>query len=118
MDRKTQKHILNALRKGTTTWPGRSKCLKAASKKVFSRVGKNGKEILKTYWQCAKCCEWFRNESDMEVDHKVEVGGFRGDWNTIVTRMYDENNLQALCIECHSKKTNTFNASLRYQRKT
>ena len=117
MNKKTERHILNALRVSTITWEGRANCLKAASKKVFSRTSKSGSEIYKTYWQCATCKEWFRNIGDMEVDHKVEVGGFRGSWDKLIEIMFDETNLQALCISCHSKKTNTYNATLRFQRK-
>jgi 5-methylcytosine-specific restriction endonuclease McrA len=110
--------ILNILRQGTITWKGRSNSLKNSRKQVHEgKFTKDGKEIFKFYWQCASCAKWHRDESDMEVDHIIEIGGFKGDWNSIIDRMYDENNLQVLCRVCHLKKTTTGNATRLYERK-
>lgn len=119
MDRVTQKHILNVLRRGTLTWPGRSEAMRRASKKVFEgRRNKMGEKILKTFWKCAHCKEWFRNSVDVEVDHIVEVGPFCGDLNIYASRMYcSQGNLQVLCYECHLVKTQNFNCVLMFERK-
>lgn len=111
-------HILNTLRQGTITGKGRTNCLRAARKQVDEgKVTKQGNRIFKFYWQCASCLKWHRDESEMEVDHIVEIGGFKGDWNEIVSRMFDEQNLQVLCRVCHLKKTTSYNASKLYKRK-
>ena len=119
MDKKTLKFILNVLRQGTITWNGRSECLKRARKKVLERVNTRGKEIYKFYWTCAKCKKEFRDESSMEVDHIEEVGPYAGDLHKYAERLYCPiENLQALCISCHARKTAGFNARLRYTRKS
>lgn len=113
--------ILNALRKSTIAWGGRKACLDRARKKFFDRRHKKtGKKIFKYHWRCEKCREWYRDEKSMEVDHVVEIGGFRGDWNVIIARMFnrDPKALQCLCVVCHKKKTSCFNASRLYSRKS
>lgn len=115
LDKATIKHVLNALRQGTLTWSGRETCFKSHRKQVLEGHTKSGKEILKYYWQCVKCTQWFRDKTALEADHVIEIGGFKGDWNEIINRMYDEDNLQPLCVSCHNKKT-TANASLRFKR--
>jgi hypothetical protein len=56
----------------------------------------------------------------MQVDHVVEISSFCGDWNVFLPRMFPqlESALQVLCILCHMKKTNAFNAAhLKWKRK-
>lgn len=109
MKKETLDHILNILREGTVTWGGRSECLRRARKRVEEGLFKNGKKKIKYYWQCAKCKAWYRDESSLEVDHIVEIGKRPESVDDIVPyikRMYcDIENLQALCIVCHKKKT-------------
>lgn len=107
-------YVLNILRQGTITWSGRSRCLQNARKKVWDGTYfKNGKKKFKFQWHCPHCQEWFLNQEDMEVDHKVEIGPFTGDWNEYIAKMYCDpiKDLQALCIKCHSLKTARYNAS-------
>ena len=49
----------------------------------------------------------------MEVDHIVEIGSFKGDWNEFLFRHFppDRAKLQVLCITCHMKKTKAFNSA-------
>lgn len=122
MTKKTQQHIMNVLRRGTLTWHCRSEILKKNSKKVWEgrrvKSGKNrGAKILKTFYKCEKCLNWFRDIGNIEVDHIIEVGPFKGDIHDYALRMYSEGNLQCLCTNCHLLKTNFFNASLRFERK-
>lgn len=119
MDRETEKHILNVLRRGTTTWKGRSECLRRARKSVWDgEFLKNGRKKFKFHWQCAKCLKWFKESSDLEVDHIVEVGPYQGDLHKYAERMYcSVDNLQALCSECHLKKTTSWAANNLYKRK-
>lgn len=120
MDKLTLEHILNVLRRGTVTWSGRALCLKRARKRVWDgEVTAKGKRVFKLYWKCAKCEKWFRDEKELEVDHIIEVGSFNGDWNEYIERLYCEiENLQALCIICHSKKTSGYNAAMKFKRKS
>ncbi len=115
MDAATLKYVLNLLREGTIRWEGRRACLDKARVRIREGDYKNGKAKWKWYWRCASCKELFRNESDMEVDHIVEVGSFCGDLGVYAKKMYDATNLQALCVPCHQKKT-AFNARIRLQR--
>lgn len=115
------KFIINALRQASIKWPGRAEALDRARKKVWEgkRNKKTGKKILKFYWQCSHCEKWYRNETDVEVDHIVEVGPFCGDWNKFLARLFTtQDNLQVLCVVCHMKKTNAYNAAhLKWKRK-
>lgn len=119
MDKETQDYIINVLRRGTVTWPGRTECLNRGRRKKV--VGKylNGKE--KFLWEraCDGCGEWhLLKDSDLEVDHIDEVGPFKGDWGAFIKRMYcGPENLQALCFTCHARKTSRFNSTLRFTRK-
>lgn len=119
-------YLFNALRQATVKWSGRAECLKLARKKTFVRYAKkSGKPVFKYKWQCAVCERWSGNEADMEVDHKVEiggVGGFTGDWNETISKIFPRpvsEHLQALCIVCHNRKTNNYmNAGKQWERKS
>lgn len=117
MDRSTEKYILNILREGTIRWSGRTNALRKARKRFRDGRYKNGETKWKWYWRCATCLKWWRDESDVEVDHIEEVGSYEGDLHEYAERMYcDESNLQVLCKRCHRRKTKG-NATLRFKRK-
>lgn len=119
MDKATQKLVLNALREASIKWPGRADCLKLARELRKIGVFKNGKPKYKYFWQCAKCLEWFRNQNDMEVDHIVEIGTFSGCMNDYISKLFcPQENLQALCVVCHARKSSTANATRIHSRKT
>lgn len=106
------KFVMNAIRRESVKWSGRRECLDLARKRVRVGTTKDGNPKFKYHWQCAKCEKWFRNESDLEVDHITEIGAFCGDWNNTLLRMLPSvDDLQALCTICHMKKTNAFNAA-------
>lgn len=111
--------IKNLLRQGSVKWQGRAECLRRARKRVMVRRSKTGQPIYKYHWQCASCRRWTKNEKLMEVDHIIEIGSFNGDWNLYVPRVFcGQDNLQALCVVCHLKKTKKFNsARTRWKRK-
>jgi len=113
MNKHTEKYIMNILRQGTITWSGRLECLNRGRYKAFV----NGKKLWAR--DCDGCKTMhLQKDKDLEVDHIVEIGGFKGDWNDIINRMYcEQSNLQALCFQCHSKKTSNFNARTRFERK-
>jgi len=106
-------YVMNILRRGTITWSGRTQCLNR------NRYKKEVNGRLLWARDCDGCGEsHLQKDNDLEVDHISEVGGFKGDWNSIIESMYcPQDNLQALCFVCHSKKTSKFNASLRFSRK-
>lgn len=111
--------ILNLLRRGTTKWKGRSECLRLARKRVLVRTGAKGQSVFKWHWQCATCGKWTPDVNQMEVDHIVEVGPYAGDLHEYAKRLFcGQDNLQALCISCHSRKTAAYqSARSRWQRK-
>jgi Zn finger protein HypA/HybF involved in hydrogenase expression len=112
------KYILNVLRRGTTRWKGRTDCLNRERKRITTGEFKNGNPKKKWVYRCTKCREWFKL-NNMEVDHIEEVGGFTGDFNEFIAKLYcPQENLQALCVLCHSKKTSAYNARERFTRKT
>lgn len=118
MCRDTQQYIQNVLRQGTIVWSGRRQALERARKPFPERISKSGKLIMKYHWQCRQCEQWFRDESAMQVDHIVEVGPFRGDWNDWIDRLFcGLENLQVLCTVCHMKKTSGYNATLKFKRR-
>jgi 5-methylcytosine-specific restriction endonuclease McrA len=120
-------HIINVLRQGTITWEGRRKCLDNARRHKFMGYTKKGVEKHKFEYQCSACKKWYENRTDLEVDHIKEVGSFdRNEKNqdklkemfgSYVMAMYcRQDNLQALCVDCHLNKTSNFNAKLKYTR--
>ena len=118
------KFLFNELRKASVIWSGRKEVLALARKKVLVRRTKDGKAVYKYFWRCAKCSHWFRNQSDMEVDHIKEVGGiseFTHNWEETIHRLFPrpvEEHLQVLCAVCHSRKTAAYlSAKARYKRK-
>ena len=118
LDKETLELIIRGLRQTSLKWQGRSMCLKRHRKKVLIGKTKDGKNKYKLHWQCAKCKDWFSNVKDLEVDHIEEVGPYQGNLHEYVKRLFcRQENLQALCVVCHLKKTSNFNASLKYKRK-
>lgn len=116
--------LFNELRKASIIWEGRKEVLRLARKKVFVRRAKNGNPIYKYQWQCAICNKWFKQETEMEVDHKVEIGGvtgFTGDWNETLNKMFPRpvvEHLQCCCQSCHQRKTKKYlSARSKYVRK-
>jgi 5-methylcytosine-specific restriction endonuclease McrA len=109
--------LFNELRKSSVIWSGRKEILRDARRKVFMGRTKAGKAIYKYHWQCAICGKWTEDEKQMEVDHIKEIGGvseFTGDWNEAISRIFPrpvKDHLQALCVSCHLKKTNSYNSA-------
>ncbi len=120
MDKEDIKFVINALRRATTTWPARNLCLNEGRRKRVVGTLKNGKE--KTVWEhdCKSCGKWFdMKDNQIEVDHIEMCGSFTGDWNTFIPRIFcPQSNLQRLCVECHLRKSNIGNSTLRFERKT
>lgn len=112
--------ILNALRQASVKWSGRNECLRRARVALIDREHKKtGKPIFKYYWICSECGTPERDEKNMEVDHIEEIGSFGGSFDVHIPRIFcSQENLQALCLSCHMKKTQVYNnARLRWTRK-
>lgn len=97
--------IVSVLRSGTRRYPPKYQCLNAAKteKKINEKTGR-----LAQHYRCAGCNGEFTS-TNIAVDHIAPVVdpkvGFV-DWNTFIDRLFcTEDNLQALCTECHSTKT-------------
>lgn len=119
MEKELADYLINILRQGTIRWKGREECFKRHSKQVFEgQYTKDGRKKLKTYWQCCTCLEWYRDKTDLEVDHIKEIGPFTGNLHEYALKMYcGQENLQTLCIICHQKKTSGYNSTRKYARK-
>lgn len=110
--------LYKELRRSSIIWDGRKEVLRLARQKVFVRRARNGNAVYKYQWQCAACQKWFKEESQMEVDHIIEIGGYTefldGDISRMVERMFPRpvsEHLQCLCQACHKRKTGAYNSA-------
>ncbi len=116
MDKEDIEYVKNVLRRGTITWRGTKECLnRGRYKKTCPETGR-----VVYFRDCDKCKAPFKlADKLLEVDHIEEIGSFDGSFDTYVRKMYcGQENLQALCVSCHAKKTLAFNnARLTFTRK-
>jgi 5-methylcytosine-specific restriction endonuclease McrA len=93
------------------------KAFNAWLKKYLRKISKYWPERTTVYHRCKvakgkyKCesCEKIYKQLELQIDHLEPVidvkTGFI-DWNTYISRLFcDSKGLQALCKECHNKKT-------------
>lgn len=86
-------HITQHLRAISRFWPPKAESLKNAKQS-------DGK------FKCGHC-NASKDRKEVQVDHKVPVGGFQGDWNLYIEKLFcDVSNLEVLCLACHQQKTN------------
>jgi len=110
--------------------------LKGAIRRVFSRSELRRKIVdlavvkhsdpsrtrVKTWCKCPECNQ-FIPKSYMQVDHIVPIIGLHESledlsWDTVIDRLWcEENNLTAICKECHTKKTKAENKERRKLKK-
>jgi hypothetical protein len=119
VNKETQLHIINILRQGTITWSGRKECLNRGRRQRVIGKKKDGEDKLLWERVCDGCGEWhLQKDNDLEVDHIDEVGPFKGCFDIFIRRMYClQENLQALCFTCHTRKTSRWNSQRNYTRK-
>lgn len=105
-DARLKSFIISGLRAASRRYPPKYETLNEAKteKKINEATGR-----LAQHYRCNVCKAEFP-ASQIQVDHKKPVvdpkKGFV-DWNTFIERMFcDKKNLQALCKECHTLKTN------------
>ena len=117
MAKSKEKFIYTQLRLATLTYGMRDRCLDKTRTREIVGTYNNGKVKYKYFWHCAKCGFSSGDKGQFEADHVQEIGGYRGDWNVVIERMFDEDNMQALCLGCHKRKTAGFAASRLFKRK-
>lgn len=107
MEKEDIEFIKNVLRRGTITWRGTKQCLNRGRYRLKCEVSKK----MAWFRDCDKCGKSFKlADRLLEVDHIVEIGSFNGSFDDYVRKMYcGQENLQALCVSCHAKKTLAFN---------
>lgn len=102
-----QGFIIPKLRNIARMWPEKNKARARAARKVKVGVFKNGKDELRTMFECSACKEVFPKE-ETQMDHTepvVEVSGFV-DWNTYISRLFcDANGYTCMCKSCHLIKS-------------
>lgn len=89
--------------------------LVSSARKIW-RWSSERKEVKRTSSKCANCKETFKDDKEKEIDHITAIGkaprsvcgdpkSFKG-WDIYYSRLYcGKENLQALCHNCHKKKT-------------
>lgn len=96
--------IRNAFR---YNWNAAKECLKRAS-----RPSQSSNKRLKTEYCCAHCKNKFYPRTEVEVDHKIEVGSLKSfsDVETFLKRflLEDPDDYQVLCKEHHKVKTKAY----------
>ncbi len=117
-DKTLKQWLIPKLRKISSHWPNKNKCLANAREKIIVGEYKNGNPIYKSMYRCAGCEDLF-DSSEVQVDHIspiVNLEGFK-DWNTYIPDLFCEiDNLQILCKCCHISKSNV-ESSIRREKK-
>lgn len=97
--------VISALRAAFRKWPPKSEVLKSA--KVGMVMSTKLKRLVNNY-QCAICNNTFTS-THMQVDHiEPVVNPKKGwvSWTQFIERLFCEaDSLQAVCKDCHQKKT-------------
>lgn len=98
--------VKSALRSASRRWPAKYECLNEAyvSTQVNSKTGRQAK-----HFRCNECKNLFPSK-DVQVDHIESIidptVGFIS-WDETVNRLFcEKENLQVLCKDCHTVKTN------------
>lgn len=97
--------VTSTLRGGLRRWPPKYICLNEA--KVGKLINEKSGRLAEHY-RCASCKGLFPAKN-VQVDHIAPVVdptlGFIS-WDVFIERLYcPKENLQVLCLECHSTKT-------------
>lgn len=116
-DARWHSFVVSVLRSGTRKYPPKYETLNEAKTEKKTNI-KTGR--LAQHYQC-KACQGEFSAKDVQVDHIQDVVdplvGFI-DWDTYIKRMYcGKDNLQVLCVPCHSLKTQESKDLAKTQRK-
>lgn len=113
IDKKKLNLIKNEIRKLSLRSKERQTILNSNRKQIQVGTFKDGRPKMVYHYQCNKCKEWFRSK-DVEVDHIEEVGKGHTDLNVLAARILcGVDNLQVLCVKCHSHKTRNFMSNVK-----
>lgn len=96
--------IISVLRSGTRRWPPKYETLNEAKTEKKTNV-KTGR--LAQHYRCASCQEEF-TATNIQVDHIIPVASIDGfsTWDSFIENLFcEKDNLQVLCVPCHSEKT-------------
>jgi 5-methylcytosine-specific restriction endonuclease McrA len=93
--------VTSILRSGSRRWGPKYTTLNEA--KTEKRINpKSGR--LAQFFRCASCGNEY-TAKDIQVDHIVPIG-YDKSWDEFIHGLFCErDNLQALCVTCHKKKT-------------
>lgn len=93
--------ITTALRAASRRWPPKYDSLKAAF--TEQKLNKSTGRLAKHY-KCNACKKEYPSKQ-IQIDHVVPIGKC-GTWDEFISRLFcEQDNLQALCLTCHKKKT-------------
>lgn len=96
--------ITSLLRSGSRRWPPKYEVLNEA--KVGKKINEETGRVAEHY-KCAGCGQEFPAKK-VQVDHIdpfIPLTGFTT-WDDVIHRLFcEKDNLQVLCITCHSKKS-------------
>ena len=97
-------YLRSVLRRAWLRSPYRSEAINRNRYKKM--VDTNGRKRLVYFVECNSCREPLRLY-DVQVDHIVPCGSLK-DWSDLpgfCERLFDVDNMQVLCKECHKRKT-------------
>lgn len=99
--------LLPRLRRLSIQWPARNEAFKRARIELEDGFYKNGNPKITVRYKCESCGEI--NPADkIEIDHITPVSNFaaHGSWDSYLNALFcSSENLQAICINCHDKKS-------------
>lgn len=93
--------VTSILRSGSRKWEPKYTTLNRA--KTEKKVNPSSGRIAQ-HFKC-NCCDKDFPAKQVQVDHIVPMGKGRS-WDDFINELYCEtDNLQVLCLDCHTKKT-------------
>lgn len=111
MPKKLSSWLIPKLRNISRWWPGKQIARDAAKVRVQIGYYQNGNPEYRTKYRCNGCKELF-DSNEIQMDHiipTVDVKGF-DNWDETLTRLFcNPEGYQALCIFCHTSKTESEN---------
>lgn len=92
--------VRSAIRGAFRRWPPKWDALREAY--AGTKNSKSGR--MAKHYKCGKCRKLF-TQTSIQIDHKTPIGRC-ATWDEFIGKLFcEKENLQALCKECHLKKT-------------
>lgn len=115
-DARKHSFLISLVRSGTMKWKPKRQCIKDA----YVKDGVNPVTDRKVKLYACRLCPCLSMQKDMRADHIepiVPVTGFTS-WDEVFARTFVEvEGFQAVCVECHSKKTEKERVQRAYHKK-